>query len=47
MLALSALEALRCRFAPLLHISTERCLLSLPARLNDAQFFFFGPCPGE
>jgi hypothetical protein len=44
MLALSALDALRCRFALLLHISTERCLLSFPARLNDAQFFFFGPC---
>ena len=43
MLALSALEALRCRFALLLHISTERCLLSFPARLNDAQFFFLVP----
>jgi hypothetical protein len=45
MLALSALEALRCRFAPLLHISTERCLLSLPARLYDAQFFFLSSLP--
>jgi hypothetical protein len=44
MLALSALEALRCRFALLLHVSTERCLLSFPARLDDA-LFFFGSLP--
>jgi len=44
MLAISALEALRCRFVLLRHVSTERCLLSFPARLDDA-LFFFGSLP--